>query len=66
MTHARSTRLSHRSTIARTALILAVVALISFGGFVLAQYSGSPTLAMGVLGLVFVGFLLAALTRMDR
>jgi hypothetical protein len=66
MAQARSTRPSHRGTIARTALILAVVAFISFGGFVLAQYSGSPTLSMGVLGLVLVGFLLAALTRVDR
>jgi len=66
MAQARSPRLSYRGTIARTALILAVVALISFGGFVLAQYSGSPTLSMGVLGLVLVGFLLAALTRVDR
>jgi hypothetical protein len=66
MAQARSTRLSHRSAIARTALILAVVAFTSFGGFVLAQYSGSPTVAVGVFGLVLVGFLLAALTRMDR
>jgi len=66
MAHAKSTRVSHRTTIARTALILAVVAFVSFGGIVLAQYSRSPTVAIGVLGLIFVAFLLVAMTRIDR
>jgi len=50
----------------RTALVLAVVALASFGGIILAQYSGSPRVGLGILGLAFVGFLLAAMTRRGR
>jgi hypothetical protein len=63
MKQANSTRASQRAAGVRTALVLAVVALASFGGIILAQYSGSPKVGLGILGLAFVGFLLAAMTR---
>ncbi len=66
MTQANSTRASQRAASVRTAVVLAVVALASFGGIILAQYSGSPKLGLGMLGLAFVGFLLAAMTRRGR
>jgi hypothetical protein len=47
-------------------VVLAVVALASFGGIILTQYSGSPRVGLGILGLAFVGFLLAAMTRRVR
>ena len=66
MTQANSTREPQRAASVRTAVVLAVVALASFGGIILAQYSGSPKLGLGMLGLAFVGFLLAAMTRRVR
>ena len=63
MTQANSTREPQRAASVRTAVVLAVVALASFGGIILAQYSGSPKLGLGMLGLAFVGLLLAAMTR---
>ncbi len=66
MTQANSTRASQRAASVRTAVVLAVVALASFGGIILAQYSGSPRVGLGILGLAFVGFLLAAMTRRVR
>ena len=66
MTQANSTRASQRVASVRTAVVLAVVALVSFGGIILAQYSGSPKVGLGMLGLAFVGFLLAAMTRRGR
>ena len=66
MTQANSTRASQRAASVRTAVVLAVVALVSFGGIILAQYSGSPKVGLGMLGLAFVGFLLAAMTRRGR
>jgi hypothetical protein len=66
MTEANPTRASQRAASVRTAVVLAVVALASFGGIMLAQYSGSPRVGLGILGLAFVGFLLAAMTRRVR
>jgi hypothetical protein len=66
MMETKSTRASQRAAGVRTALILAAVSLASFGGIILAQYSGSPKVGLGVLGLAFVGFLLAAMTRRGR
>jgi hypothetical protein len=66
MTQANSTRASQRAASVRTAVVLAVVALASFCGIILAQYSGSPKVGLGMLGLAFVGFLLAAMTRRGR
>ena len=66
MMEAKSNRTSQRAASIRTAVGLAVVALASFGGIILAQYSGSPKVGLGILGLAFVGFLLAAMTRRGR
>ena len=66
MKQANSTVTLQRAAGVRTALVLAVVALASFGGIILAQYSGSPRVGLGILGLAFVGFLLAAMTRRRR
>ena len=66
MKQANSTVTLQRAAGVRTALVLAVVALASFGGIILAQYSGSPRVGLGILGLAFVGFLLAAMTRRGR
>ena len=66
MKQANSTLALQRAAGVRTALVLAVVALASFGGIILAQYSGSPKVLLGMLGLAFVGFLLAAMTRRGR
>ena len=66
MRQANSTVTLQRAAGVRTALVLAVVALASFGGIMLAQYSGSPRVGLGILGLAFVGFLLAAMTRRRR
>jgi hypothetical protein len=56
----------HRTASIRSALVLAVAALASFGGIILAEYSGSPQVGIGVLGLIFVAFLLVAMTRKGR
>ena len=66
MTEAKSTLALQRAAGVRSALALAVAALASFGGVILAQYSGSPKVGLGALGLVLVGFLLAAMIRRDR
>ena len=55
-----------RATSVRIALSLAVVALASFGGVILAEYTGSPQIGAGVLGLALVAFLLVAMTRRER
>jgi hypothetical protein len=47
----------------RTALTLASIAVVFFGGVIAAQYSGSVSVGMGVLGLAIVGFLVAAIGR---
>ena len=66
MRQASSTVTSRRAADVRTALVLAVVALASFGGIILAQYSGSSKVGLGILGLAVVGFLLAAMTHRGR
>ena len=65
MTEANSTRTSQRAASVRTAVTLAGVALASFGA-IIAEYSGSPQVGMGVLGLALVAFLLVAMTRNVR
>jgi len=47
----------------RTALTLASIAVVFFGGIIASQYSGSASVGMGVLGLAIVGFLVAAIGR---
>ena len=50
----------------RTALILLSIAVVLFGGVIVAQYSGGSTAGIGVLGLVIIGFLLVAILRSVR
>jgi hypothetical protein len=47
----------------RTALTLASIAVVLFGGIIAAQYSGSASVGIGVLGLAIAGFLIAAIGR---
>jgi hypothetical protein len=66
MTQSSSTHVSRRTTGIRTALVLAMVALASFGGIILAEYSGSQQVGVGVIGLALIAFLLVAMTRPGR
>ena len=54
---------ARRSASVRTALILASIALVFFGGIIYAQFSGEPTVGMSVLGFGVIGFLLIAIAR---
>jgi hypothetical protein len=47
----------------RVALTLASIAVVFFGGIIAAQYSGSASVGIGVLGLAIAGFLVAAIGR---
>lgn len=62
---ARTDRLApaQRAANVRTALILLSIAVVLFGGVILAQYSGGSTAGIGVLGLAAIGFLLIAILR---
>ena len=57
---------TRRRASVRTALILASIALVFFGGIIYAQYSGEPTVGMSVLGFGVIGFLLVAIGRNFR
>jgi hypothetical protein len=57
---------ARRSASLRTALILASIALVFFGGIIATQYAGGNTVGMGVLGLAIIGFLLITLGRKSR
>jgi hypothetical protein len=48
---------SRRAANLRTATVLLSVAAVLFCGIIAAQYSGAPTVAVGVLGLAILGFL---------
>ena len=50
-------RSSRRAANLRTATVLLAVAAVLFCGIIVAQYSGAPTVAVGVLGLAILGFL---------
>jgi hypothetical protein len=65
MMERNSPRALQRAASIRTAVGLAVVVLAAFGA-ILAEYSGSPQVGIGVLGLSFVAFLLVAMTRRTR
>jgi cytochrome b561 len=41
----------------RMATILLWIAAVFFCGIILAQYSGTPAVAIGILGLAIIGFL---------
>ncbi|HEY7944792.1 MAG TPA: cytochrome oxidase small assembly protein [Casimicrobiaceae bacterium] len=47
----------------RTAAILLSIAVVFFCGIILAQYSGAPSVAIGVLGFAILGFLAVAIGR---
>jgi len=57
--HARNANL-------RTGAILGSIALVFFGGIVAAQYTGAPTVSIGVLGFAIIGFLAVAICRSAR
>ena len=52
-----------RAASIRTAVILGSIAVVFFGGIILAQYAGEPTVGMSVLGFAVIGFLLVAIGR---
>jgi membrane associated rhomboid family serine protease len=52
-----------RGASVRTALTLASIALVFFGGIIYAQYSGEPAVGMSVLGFAIFGFLLVTIGR---
>ena len=47
----------------RTATVLLSVAAVLFCGVILAQYSGAPAVAVGVLGFAILGFLGVSIGR---
>jgi cell shape-determining protein MreD len=46
--------------------VLASIAVAFFAGVILAQYSGSPSVGMAVLGFAIVGFLVVTIGRNVR
>jgi len=50
----------------RTGAILGSIALVFFGGIVAAQYTGAPSVGIGVLGFAIIGFLAVAIGRNVR
>ena len=52
-----------RAASIRTAVILGSIAVVFFGGIILAQYAGEPTVGMSVLGFAVIGFLFVAIGR---
>jgi hypothetical protein len=63
---ATTDRRAQRGANVRTALILLSIAVVFFGGVILAQYWGGSTAGIGVLGLAIIGFLLVAIVRNVR
>ena len=61
----RQLQVQHGANV-RTALVLLSIAVVSFGGVVLAQYSGASGAGSGVLGLAIIGGLLVAILRNVR
>ena len=66
MTETNATRALQRAASARTALILAVVALTFFGGIIFAQQLGQSMIALGALGVAVIGGSLVALVGRRR
>jgi len=54
---------ARRAASVRTALVLASIAAVFFGGIIYAHVSGEPTVGMSVLGFGVMGFLLVAIGR---
>jgi hypothetical protein len=65
MTEANATRAAQRAASIRTALVLALVALGSFGAILVTQFYG-PMIGMAALGLGVIGFPLAAVVGRGR
>ena len=57
---------ARRAGIRHTALILASIAVAFFVGVIVAQYSGSPSVGIAVLGFAIIGFLVVAIGRNVR
>jgi uncharacterized membrane protein YoaK (UPF0700 family) len=55
-----------RTASRRTAWVLASIALVFFVGVILAQYAGSPSGGIAVLGFAILGFLIVAIGRNER
>jgi hypothetical protein len=66
MTQTNSTRASQRAASVRTALVLALVALVLFGSIAFAQSFGTAIVGVGALAIAFIGFPLAALAGRIR
>ena len=54
---------ARRAANRRTALVLASIAAVFFGGIIASQYVGGTTIGIGVLGFGIIGFLLVAIER---
>jgi ABC-type uncharacterized transport system permease subunit len=59
-------RAAQKAASRRIALVLLSIAVVFFGGVILAQYSGAPSVGIGVLGFAILGFLLVAIGRNVR
>jgi hypothetical protein len=57
---------AQRSASLRTALILASIAVVFFGGIIAAQFIGGNAVGIGVLGFAIIGFLLVTAGRKLR
>jgi hypothetical protein len=57
---------SQRAASRRTALVLALIAVVFFVGVILAQYAGSSSVGIAVLGFAILGFLVVAIGRNVR
>jgi hypothetical protein len=66
MTQAIVTRTSQGTASVRTALVLALVALMLFSGIIVEQCFGSPMIGLGALGFAFIGLPLAAMVGRIR
>jgi hypothetical protein len=59
-------RAAQKAASVRIALVLLSIAVVFFGGVILAQYSGAPSVGIAVLGFSILGFLLVAIGRNVR
>ena len=57
---------AQRSASLRTALILASIAVVFFGGIIAAQFTGGNAAGIGVLGFAIIGFLAVTVGRRLR
>ena len=66
MTKENSTPRSQRAASVRIALMLAVIAALSFGAIIIAQRLGPSPIWLGTLGVAVIGFALAAMVGKRR